>query len=76
MGMPVAELLHRISARELAAWMAFEELHGPVGIEQRLDRVAATIAAAVTGGKVEHFMSRWDVRPVHDEEVAAGGDPA
>lgn len=53
MGMPVAELLKRISGRELQEWRAYEQLHGPVGVEARLDQAAALIAERVTNCLVE-----------------------
>ncbi|MEV4059730.1 phage tail assembly protein T [Nonomuraea dietziae] len=84
--MPVAQLLKQISGRELAEWKAFEELYGPVGVEQRVDRAAAVIAAQLANtfrGKkteqisAEYFMPRWDVRPIEGYgEEGDGESPA
>ncbi|MDF5755825.1 hypothetical protein [Spongiactinospora sp. TRM90649] len=84
MGMPVAEMLRRISGRELAEWAAFEELYGPVGIEARLDRAAALIAERLTNSltkqrprpKVEDFLPAWGRTPVegYDREEDDGQD--
>ncbi|MEV0149111.1 MULTISPECIES: hypothetical protein [unclassified Nonomuraea] len=87
--MPVAELLKRVSALELAEWRAFEEIYGPIGVEARLDRTAAVIAQQVANSfrppktkpaPLSDFMPRWDARLVEgygeDEEVDADGGGA
>ena len=77
--MTVGELLHRISARELREWQAFERIYGPVG-PARDDHLAALIAAQVAStfankaANVADFMPPWDVRETGDEEVDDGDD--
>ncbi|WP_431729964.1 phage tail assembly protein T [Verrucosispora sp. TAA-831] len=44
--MTVAEMLSRISSRELTEWHVYEQLYGPLGGE-RDDRLAALIAHTV-----------------------------
>lgn len=87
MGMPVAQLLQRISSRELAQWRAYEHLYGPVGVEARVDRAAAVIAQQLANafrgeGKpqpVEAFLPMWGHRPVEgygeDEGAEDDGGP-
>lgn len=66
--MPVRELLARVDSRELAEWMAYEQVTGPLGPE-RADIHAGIIAAAIhnanTGkrgrkAKPRDFIPRWD----------------
>ncbi|MEU4576604.1 hypothetical protein [Nonomuraea sp. NPDC023979] len=73
--MPVAEMLQRMSGRELAEWQAYERVYGPIGVEGRLDRTAAVIAKQVADSlrgpktkpsELDDFMPRWDRRPVGD----------
>ncbi|MFH8369201.1 hypothetical protein [Streptomyces sp. NPDC018031] len=64
--MTVAELLSRISSRELTEWAAYEQLTGPLG-GRRGDIQAAIIAATVAnsqrsrGRRAEpaDFLPRW-----------------
>lgn len=59
--MTVEELLARISSRELAEWAAFEQEHGPLGLE-RGDWQAAVVAQAIAGDgktKLSDFVLRW-----------------
>ncbi|MEU5950654.1 DUF4035 domain-containing protein [Micromonospora sp. NPDC047465] len=66
----MGELLARIDARELSAWMAYERVTGPLGPE-RADMHAAIIASTIANanrGKhgrrftPEDFLPRWDQR--------------
>lgn len=64
----MAELLARMSGEELADWMAYEELHGPLG-PGRSDWQTAVIAATVANtvprrkgrarAKVTDFLIKW-----------------
>lgn len=66
--MTVAELLARISGEELAAWMAYEELRGPLG-PSRGDWHAALVATTVANTaprrkgrprtKIGDMMLKW-----------------
>lgn len=66
--MTVAELLARMSGEELADWMAFEELRGPLG-PSRADWHAALVASTVANtvprrkgrarAKLQDFMIKW-----------------
>lgn len=66
--MTVAELLARMSGEELAAWMAYEELRGPIG-PTRGDWQAAVVASTVASTiprrkgrarpKVVDFLLKW-----------------
>lgn len=67
----MAELLARMSGHELADWMAYEELHGPLG-PGRGDWHAAVIASTVANtvprrkgrarAKVADFLIKWKGR--------------
>lgn len=46
LGCTVAELLARITSRELSEWMAYEQVAGPLG-GRRIDHAAALITSAV-----------------------------
>lgn len=83
--MPVATLLKRISAYELAEWRAFEEIYGPIGVEGRLDQIGAQLAERITNSLTNQqprptqadFMPRWGARPVEGyelEEESSGAD--
>lgn len=63
-----AELLKRISGRELAEWRAFEHVYGPVGVEARIDQAAALIAERVTNSLVE-----MSPRPTQDDYMPKYG---
>lgn len=78
--MTVDEMLGKISSMELTEWKAFEQLNGPIGQYDRLDRAAALIAERITymlsspkGRKkvkgIEDFVPKWGER-----EVSADGD--
>ncbi len=64
----MAELLARMSGHELADWMAYEELHGPLG-PGRGDWHTAVIASTVANtvprrkgkarAKVADFLIKW-----------------
>lgn len=66
LGCTVAELLTRISSRELTEWMVYEKLTGPLG-GRRLDIAAAIGAAATINAnrkrrrphRVEDFVPVW-----------------
>ncbi|MGH3933637.1 MAG: phage tail assembly protein T [Pseudonocardiaceae bacterium] len=66
----VAELLARISSRELSEWMVYEKLTGPLG-GRRLDIAAAIGAAAAVNANrsrrrpysVEDFIPVWSKPP-------------
>lgn len=74
--MTVRELLARTDSRELAEWMAYEQIDGPLGPE-RGDYHAAILAhttASVWRGKddppllVADFLPRWDAEaPVREQ---------
>ncbi|MFW6034562.1 MAG: phage tail assembly protein T [bacterium] len=65
--MTVADLLGRISSRELAEWMAYERAFGPLGGERgdyQAALVAQTVANANRGKKqrvrkLSDFLLRW-----------------
>lgn len=63
--MPAGELAHRITARELAEWAAFEQVTGPIDPRDRLDLAAARIAwvvaqaLGVRGLRLEDLLPRW-----------------
>lgn len=82
--MTVGELLKRISALELAEWQAFEQVHGPVGVEARIDHAAALIAERVTNcltttkGKpptLDDFLPRYGRTLDGYDERRTGGEP-
>lgn len=64
----MAELLSRVSSRELSEWAAFEREYGPLGPE-RGDWQAALVAHVVAGAsggkrtKISDFLIRWANRP-------------
>lgn len=81
MGMPVRDLLGRISGRELAEWIAFDQVE-PIG-GLRGDYQAAVVAATVTnglrGGKgkrfvLDDFLPFGDARRAVQEEAAPGAE--
>lgn len=76
--MTVDEMLGKISSRELFEWQAFEQISGPLGPYERLDRAAALIAERITymlsspkGRKkikgIEDFVPRWGEREVSED---------
>jgi len=78
--MTVDEMLGKISSRELFEWQAYEQIAGPIGRYERLDKAAALIAERITymmsspkGRKkikgIEDFIPRYGER-----EVSADGD--
>lgn len=75
--MTVAELLNRISGRELREWQAFEQIYGPLG-QQRDDYLAALIAqtthntVAKTAAPIGDFVLPWDEREVEGQGVDDG----
>lgn len=73
--MPVAELLQRVSSRELTEWRAYESVAGPLGPERgdvQAAIIAATVANAFRGkGKPAtpaDFMPEWDRQPTQTVE--------
>lgn len=52
MGMPVSELVQRMSTEELASWAAYESAVGPVGTE-RLEAVVARMSEQL------HELTWW-----------------
>lgn len=77
--MTVRELLDRIDSREIAEWMAYERIAGPLGGE-RLDVAAGIVASTVANAnrdkkskvaKITDFMPTWDRRQQSDEEMWA-----
>lgn len=75
MGMPVSELLERVSSRELTEWQAYEVVTGPIG-PARGDVQAAIVAATVANsnrGKGKpltpaDFVPEWDREPTQTVE--------
>ena len=75
----MAELLARISSRELTEWMAHEQINGPLDLGRRGDYHAAQITAAIVNanrGKkppvpAEKFLQRWDPAPRTPDELYA-----
>lgn len=74
--MPVAELLARVTATELAEWAAYERVAGPLGAA-RSDLQAAIIASTVANsnrGKKGRradpadFIPKWDRKPAQSWE--------
>ena len=69
----MAELLERVSARELSEWMAYAQME-PFG-EERADLRAAIVAMTVANvnrgkgraAKVEDFMPKFDREPDGDQ---------
>lgn len=68
LGMTVAELLARISSREISEWLAYERIAGPIG-PARADIQAAIIASNIVNvnrGKGKRpstpkdFIPEWD----------------
>lgn len=74
--MPVAEAQRRISAREFAEWMAFDQLY-PIGRERDDWRAAAllTMLANIHRGKgkppfkLKQFWPQWDRTEPDPEEL-------
>lgn len=84
LGRTVAELRYGsaaflpLSGRELSAWAAYEQVHGPLDIAARNDLsssiVAATVAATVprkTREKIDHtkFLPVFDRDAAHAEQT-------
>lgn len=73
----MAELLARISSRELTEWAAYELVSGPIG-PSRGDFQAALIASTIAAVNAEKgkapsltdFMPNWD----RTDERLSGGD--
>ncbi|MEV0843607.1 hypothetical protein AB0I55_29190 [Actinocatenispora sera] len=82
LGMTVAELLARISSRELAEWRAYEAVAGPLD-GPRADVLAALIASTIanvnrgrrTPYTAAQFVPRWDqaASRADDEALLATG---
>lgn len=79
--MPVRELLARATSRELAEWMAYERLTGPLDERLRGDVQAAIVAATVANtartkghaAKPRDFLPEWEPpRPKAPEEIWQG----
>ncbi|WP_076784714.1 phage tail assembly protein T [Parafrankia discariae] len=78
--MTVGELLARIDSREITAWAAYEQVHGPLG-PVRGDYQAALIAATITNmlaskkgvrKKLADFLLEWDHKPqTWEDQLAA-----
>lgn len=55
-----------MSAREVAQWIAFERVNGPILLHERIDAAAAHIcsvfASVMSGNEVsaERFLPAWD----------------
>lgn len=72
MGCTVAELLARISSRELAEWKAYEKVYGPIG-QVRDDWHTGLIAHRIDAmfrdpkkgkqPKIQDFVPTWDSQP-------------
>ena len=78
LGMPVRELLARISSRELTEWMAYERVTGPLDSRLRGDISAGIIAATVANSfgskkklKPSDFLPRWFKRRKTPDEIWA-----
>jgi L-ascorbate metabolism protein UlaG (beta-lactamase superfamily) len=72
--MPVAELLARMSSRELTEWMAYERVTGPLDANQRTDISASIIAATVANAngaklKAKDFVPVWYQRMKTPQEI-------
>lgn len=72
--MPVSELLSRMSSRELAEWMAYENLTGT--LSQERDDLLTGIVAAITHNlwakkprKVTDFLPVWHRKKKTDQEM-------
>lgn len=79
--MTVAELLARISSRELSEWLCYFDLVGPPG-EERADWRAGMVASVIANGnrdpkrqkkayQARDFMLRWG----HDEAQTSTETP-
>lgn len=66
-----AEMLERMSARELSEWMAYERVTGTLGAE-RGDATAALTAYHIVQAlgakkvKPDQLMPKWDRKPAQD----------
>lgn len=77
MGMPVGELLSRISSRELSEWLIYFSQEGPTGDERadwRAAMIASTIANVHRDPKrkrepytIEDFMGKFDSDEIRDQ---------
>ena len=56
---------HRISARELSEWAAFEKIYGPILIHERVDIAGALVAAILANinskrkYEISDFLPKW-----------------
>jgi len=62
-----------MTTRELMRWAAFERVHGPILVHERVDTAGAIVASTVaklgeTNASPADFLPRWD-------SEGAGGDP-
>ncbi|MGW3724838.1 phage tail assembly protein T [Streptomyces sp. NPDC000851] len=74
--MPVRELLARTTSLELAEWMAFEKITGPLDSRLRTDIAAGVIAATVVNSqgpkkkaKPSDFIPTWFKRRKTPAEI-------
>lgn len=67
-----------LPARQLAEWAAFEHLHGPLLVQERIDAAAAMICTVLANlfskrsYSPSDFTPRWDGEPEQtDEDIIA-----
>jgi hypothetical protein len=67
-----------MSARELAEWIAFEKVFGPLTVQERIDGMAAEVTwAALTAGghksKIDDWIPNWSgAKPEQDPDLMIG----
>ena len=65
-------MLARISGAEITAWMAYEQVTGPLGTE-RGDALAAVISATIASAlsrrsfRPDDFIPKWDRAPEREQ---------
>jgi len=77
LGIPPTELAEHLSGHDLAEWAAFERLHGPLLVHERIDVAAAMVCAVMAnvmgGGKrfePRDFLPKWGAEPQSDEHCS------
>ena len=56
-------------ARDLLEWEAFERVHGPVLVGDRVDLMLAQVCAILAGGNVADFLPPWAKHKQTAEEM-------
>ena len=74
LGVPACDLGH-VPARELMEWAAYEKIHGPILIQERIDVAAATICAALIAASGGEAVNPADLLPVWDEADRKPSEP-